>query len=346
MRKINYSIRLARVFGMFSIVFCHIFSLIGISAVSQILNVGIFIFLFISGYLYSEKTIERGKRWMIERWKKLYIPILFWIMFVSAFMFFSYKVYPSILEIIVFSFNLQGIPWLLCFLPKVGTLSVALTGLSHLWFVTIIFFCYIFLIIVQKYKIKEKVFLLSKKEKCLLFVLLLFAMVLLACLKINTVYFMCFFLGYFCDEESLNVSKVGLGKLLLTMVFAISIRIVGKIIFDGTVLYDICIVGISHTIIAMCIVCFIFFVVNEYSLIASFAKGKLIETLDNYSYYVYITHYFFLNKSFGRLFDNSIIQFVAFFFATIIFSVLLKKVTEATIRLINSKTSKNMSTIV
>ena len=51
----NYSISILRVVGMFSIVFCHFFSWLGFSFLSQFLNFGVYLFLFISGFLYANK---------------------------------------------------------------------------------------------------------------------------------------------------------------------------------------------------------------------------------------------------------------------------------------------------
>lgn len=58
----NYSISILRVVGMFSIVFCHFFSWLGFSFLSQFLNFGVYLFLFISGFLYANKKYSRTEK--------------------------------------------------------------------------------------------------------------------------------------------------------------------------------------------------------------------------------------------------------------------------------------------
>ncbi len=66
----NYAISLLRVIGMFSIILCHFFGWIGISSLSQFFNFGVYLFLFISGFLYGRKQIKDYKKWMWARVKK------------------------------------------------------------------------------------------------------------------------------------------------------------------------------------------------------------------------------------------------------------------------------------
>ena len=48
---------IAKVIAMFMIVGCHLSEWFGVNIVAMILNVGVEIFLFVSGYLYSDKNI-------------------------------------------------------------------------------------------------------------------------------------------------------------------------------------------------------------------------------------------------------------------------------------------------
>ena len=70
----NYSISILRVVGMFSIVFCHFFSWLGFSFLSQFLNFGVYLFLFISGFLYANKNIAEPRKWFLTRLKKILVP--------------------------------------------------------------------------------------------------------------------------------------------------------------------------------------------------------------------------------------------------------------------------------
>ena len=48
---------IAKVIAMFMIVGCHLSEWFGVNIVAMILNVGVEIFLFVSGYLYADKNI-------------------------------------------------------------------------------------------------------------------------------------------------------------------------------------------------------------------------------------------------------------------------------------------------
>ncbi len=48
---------IAKVVAMFMIVGCHLSEWFGVNIVAMILNVGVEIFLFVSGYLYANKNI-------------------------------------------------------------------------------------------------------------------------------------------------------------------------------------------------------------------------------------------------------------------------------------------------
>lgn len=66
----DYSISILRVIGMISIVLCHFFGWLKINALAQFLNYGVYLFLFISGYLYANKQIDNYKQWIVTRLKK------------------------------------------------------------------------------------------------------------------------------------------------------------------------------------------------------------------------------------------------------------------------------------
>lgn len=76
MKERDYSISLLRIVAMFMIVGCHIASFLNNNIIAMILNVGVEIFLIISGYLYSNKVIINNKKFIVKRSKKIIKPLI------------------------------------------------------------------------------------------------------------------------------------------------------------------------------------------------------------------------------------------------------------------------------
>lgn len=86
--KRDVSIQLIRILSMFLIIIgCHLISEFGndiLKKAGQIFNVGVYIFLFISGYLYGDKIIKNKKKWYFKRLKRILIPMYIFMVFVFA----------------------------------------------------------------------------------------------------------------------------------------------------------------------------------------------------------------------------------------------------------------------
>lgn len=70
------AIVMVRAFAMLSIIICHLFQCYGFYQFSSIFNIGVQVFLVLSGYLYGRKTITDWEAWALKRARKLYIPTL------------------------------------------------------------------------------------------------------------------------------------------------------------------------------------------------------------------------------------------------------------------------------
>ena len=71
-------IQLIRIISMFSIIACH---LVKNHIIGQFLTFGIYSFLFISGYLYCNKNIDKAGKWLVKQYKKITIPVFIYIIF-------------------------------------------------------------------------------------------------------------------------------------------------------------------------------------------------------------------------------------------------------------------------
>lgn len=72
----SFAISYIRVFAMLSIILCHLFQAYGVYQFSSIFNVGVQVFIVISGLLYGHKTITSWGTWSIQRAIKLYVPMV------------------------------------------------------------------------------------------------------------------------------------------------------------------------------------------------------------------------------------------------------------------------------
>ena len=72
---------IAKVVAMFMIVGCHLSEWFGVNIVAMILNVGVEIFLFVSGYLYANKNIGGVKSFIVAQLSRQKSKILYLIIY-------------------------------------------------------------------------------------------------------------------------------------------------------------------------------------------------------------------------------------------------------------------------
>ena len=126
-----------RVIATLLILTCHILQALG-NRWAWVLNIGVQVFFFISGYLYGHKNIVNWKSWYINRFKKIYIPFISTVfIFVILLFLFNYTFSP--LNIISYVFASQ---WFY------GNIF----GLEHLWFITAVLLCYLSTPLLQSLK--------------------------------------------------------------------------------------------------------------------------------------------------------------------------------------------------
>lgn len=284
------SIQIIRIVAMMFIVICHLFQkmpnrLLIMSA--QFFNVGVFIFLFISGYLYGKKNIDNYKEWVKRRFKTILIPM--YIFIIILFIIFCFKNIFNIKFLFVYLFNIQ---YFLGGIPETG----------HLWFLSIIVICYIILLCINKYK---KFF--TEKSKLILFLITLIAIVLsFFSLKFSLLfwYIDIFLIGYTWNNNKRENAVIA----FVALIFSIIMRLIFQKIFDNLFFYDSIIVPILQIIIAISIYIIIKYLVNKYSNKLD-KMGKIIDYFDNMSYYIYICHYIFFEGIFCTLFFTNSLTF-------------------------------------
>lgn len=266
-----------RVLATIFIFLCHIFGKSNIPIVqmsSQFFNVGVSMFIVLSGFLYGMNTVKRpiGK-WYCKRWLRICISeYIFVLILFVVHLAVSNTIKP--LNWIVLLLNLQGV-------------EIYVNGAEHLWYLTVILFCYLITPLLDKLFNKEKpspvriwLILLSVASfsvVCAYFIHRHTAIYLVYVL----LYMAAFLLGrYQCSF----VSNQNVVLCVFVAALFAGFRLVGKFFADGSTLYDVFIVGITQGAIALCLLC----AVCSIKKLRSFSALRWFDTI---SYEFYLVHY-------------------------------------------------------
>ena len=262
-------IQLIRIISMFSIIACH---LVKNHIIGQFLTFGIYSFLFISGYLYCNKNIDKAGKWLVKQYKKITIPVFIYIIFLVV-------VYIVIKK----QFNWYLIP---IYLLNLQIFMNNMTGATHLWFLTVIFLCYI--LCLKKDLIKK----MFNKKFMIIATFLITSCIAFLNESISSFIFMVFtfFLGMNYKEEE-SQKKYSIFKIIILCLFALIIKLVTHHYFDDTPFYNCIIYFIVHFSFSYSL----FTTIRYLNTIFAFKDNKIIDYFDKISYYVYITHYAFID---------------------------------------------------
>ena len=130
-----------RVSAMGLIVSCHLLQAYD-NRWAWVLNVGVQIFLAMSGYLYGHKQILSWPKWFFSRFKKLYVPYFLFLFVALPALAISAPGSVQIKQIAIYILDLQGV---------LGGVN----GLNHLWFMTAIGLCYLITPVLQHMRDKH-----------------------------------------------------------------------------------------------------------------------------------------------------------------------------------------------
>lgn len=269
-----------RAFGVVLILLCHFAAESAspyISMTSQIFNIGNYVFLILSGFLFGVQG-ELGRpfiHWYGKRFIRIYIPYEMMVVF----LFCTYCVIGA--KIIVPQ-------WILQFLGLQGWNGVQ--GAGHTWFVTSILVCYIitpWLSQIMRHITNE----ISTVIVCA--IALAIPLILMIPVTIRyfftlspiATYALAYVLGRNFTKVRLDYSKVVVCILGVCMAFAV--RLIGKMFWDGTKLYTYVIVTYTHMFAA-------FFLMIIFAVL--FKKVRvpyLISRLSEISFEIYLWHYMF-----------------------------------------------------
>lgn len=291
------AISMVRVLAMFSIVICHFFQAYD-NWLAFRFNIGVQIFFVLSGYLYGHKEVDKWIPWFIGRFKKLYIPCFIYCLIATTILTLTTNQSFSIKNYIAIS---------------------AISGIDHLWFMKAIFICYITTPILQ----------LFRKYPLLIYICLIilgiFEFGFLHIQQDRFSWIWLYAIGYFfplLKEEYKNV---------LYILFIISALVISAVMIFVKCDHEI--VELWHYIggIALCILPIV--LLKKYITIKD---NHWLNTLDSYSFYIYITHHIYLvgPLSFTAFIPNKILLILIVTLLIILSSIILKKISDYIIKLL------------
>ena len=304
----SYAIKYIRVSAMLAIVLCHMFQAYA-NQLAYVLNIGVQVFIALSGYLYGKKVITNWKRWGVGRVKRVYLPvILFLIAVLPLYLIFHRELFSWTAYAMNFV-NLQGILF--------ATGGEMLSGIRHLWFITAIMFAYFTTPILQRLS-KYAEWLFPLLLGCVAFLYIVAPMPLVFVASWFFLYAICYL------YTNLNQTKwYDIGLLILELVLILLIFIHSDVIniyFDP-------LNRLFHDVSG------IFIVLVGIRLLSNMNikdVSMIMDLLDRYSFQIFIVHYFFLIGPFSLVhltdnpFVNLTITCLTILITTVAFSKLCK----------------------
>ena len=262
----SVAISYLRVIALISIVACHLLQAMD-NKWAWVLNIGVQVFFFISGFLYGHKDIQDWVHWYKYRFWKIYIPFV-----ITAIVFIiCYKVFTT--TEVKFS-NL------ISYITATQWFGGRVKGLGHLWFVTAILLCYLCTPILQ---------VLRGVAYKVCFLLVLCSLYELLLVRYDVTLFMPFFVysfGYLYSNLS-KKKKWLFASAIGAVAVVVSCHITWeKVLVDGVenqLLHTFG--GIAFSISALAFLTRVIEVKK---------CPRIIEVLDKYSYEVYLVHRLFV----------------------------------------------------
>lgn len=248
----NPAISLSRILGMIFIVLCHIiqyYSFVPMSeSLGQFFNCGVYIFRFISGYLYGGKLIQTFRKWYLKRFLVVSLPaIIISVFFIILLLVLGESI--SVSSMVAYSFDLEGLLFLNWNLSSIFS---EIPGLGHLWFTTIIVLCYLLVPFLQwtSKRIKPSIWFLILYFICGSVISILISGI------ISVYCFLIFSVGYFAGKFN-TLNKVTFRSFLIFSIVFVAM-IVSRLFLhkyaDETILYT-SFVTISHFLLLFGLSC-------------------------------------------------------------------------------------------
>ena len=330
----NIKISLCRVLATIMIVICHFGTAYNYSSIGQFFQSGVQVFIFLSGLLYGEKRIANSNTWLLSRWKRVSVPCYLHVLFLLLFCIIVNA--PFFWQGVVLIFlNLEGYHHIITFIPN----NWVVPGTGHFWFITMICLCYVIVSIIKRNNWDPTI----KKYKKILLIALFIISLITGLLGIRTDYFFIFMMGYvFSSTKDTSPSNKQLIICSVIFVFSIALRLIGKWYCDihgDNKIYLYVIIPLVYNAIAIAFYCFTTKLYEVFKDSLSERVLNIIVAFDELSFYVFLTHYMFIDGplSLIKVTPYALINIVCIIISTIVFSLILKHISNSVIRLLKGK---------
>ena len=315
-----------RFLGVILILLCHYTEqstnvLLNMSA--QFLNIGVPIFIILSGFLFGVR--EGGKNalsWYMRRIKRIYIP---------------YELFVIILAVITILYggNIIKRDWLFLVLGLQGSV-VGVYGAEQTWFITALLFCYMLtpvirFIVLEICKSRKKLYIIYTTVFLIIPIFLSFippAFVYTLFIPFCW-YALAYLIGYKFTDINLTSIRAICSFGIMILIFGV--RILMRMGFDGSYLYDRITVSYTQAIAAFCIFYIIAYIFKNRK------ANQIVLWISSISFEMYLYHYMFTVgpiKLFG-ISGNWIIDCIVVTIVVVIISMIMSRWSALIIRKLN-----------
>lgn len=315
----NHSISFARFIAMIFIIVCHFFQYYE-HELAYWFNVGVQIFLCISGFLYGGKKIDDPMEFYCKNFKKILIPYYSFIIPVTVVYYIFRSGCISILSV-----------------AKAIFCSGTIKGLGHLWFISYILLCYLITPVLSAFYEK------MKNVKVVLSIL--FTVCLIGICQILSVaydsYFIfsrisCYIAGYFLSfvlktygERTFRyISYICVLMAVVFNLIKIYVKYCATFMLPGFQYID----QYAHVMLGISVFLVIFLHCKNIK------ENKVLQISDKYSYYVYIVHQLLILSPFSLMAvtGNSFVNWVIVIIGIFVLALVLEFVSGKVARTYNS----------
>ena len=282
----DYGISFCRLIAMIFIISCHVLQYFS-NEFAWWLNCGVQIFICISGFLYGQREIENGYKFIKQRFIRIIVAYYLCLIIDLSIMVIFSDTPVSLKEIILLFFCKGTIP-----------------GLGHMWFVGTILLCYLLTPFLSEFfdEIQKKKYPMFR----------LFFIIGLLCLLIqvhmpqfNAIWILCYVGGYLLGKYKKFCNKWLHSSVVIFVPLSILLngaRIYLKYVYKVTIGDDLgylkavwsCYESISHMFLGISL--FLLFYLLYWTLVHNAIpnRSKILQLSDAYSYEIYLTHHMYI----------------------------------------------------
>ena len=256
-----------RVFAMTLIVSCHIAQCFDLQ-IAYLLNIGVQIFFFMSGFLYGRLDIPKSP---FDFYKKRFIKVLL-----------PYYIFLVIIIAIYWVFQLYqfNAKQILLYLLNLQCLSTPIEGLNHLWFLTVLMVGYLWTPWVKRFLKKYPVLLVVAFVACCVAEFVLVRKFYSFCAWV-ALYFAGMLFGFYYSKKTSNLVLLISSVVLAVLLVLFKPDWLTQFEFRSYTIW-------LHWVLGLFLFVFLFRVLP---LVINPEKYLFLKHLDSISYEVYLIHH-------------------------------------------------------